>query len=393
MVIDRASLEKYKTAVILKDGSTLHLRPIFPEDEERIIALFSRLSSHSLYLRFHHILRRMSKEEARRFCDIDYERDFALAATLGEDAEERIIAVGNFHRMPSGDHAEAAFVVEDVYQGKGIGSHLLEQLANIAREKGISTFEASILAENSNMLQLLQRSGFYLAEELESGVYQMHMDLAPTVAAERLSAEREKVASIASLQAFLKPRSIAVIGASQRHGSIGNRVFYNILHQELNGIVYPVNPNSKVVCSVSTYPSVLDIPGEVDLAIVIVPAVMVNDVVQECGRKGVRGLVIISAGFGESGPAGMERQQRLLDIARSYGMRLVGPNCMGVINTDPEVNMNATFSPVFPPVGNIAMASQSGALGLAILEYARSLNIGMSTFVSVGKRSHAVLGG
>ena len=387
METEPAIVERYKTAVILRDGSTLHLRPIVPGDEERVRALFARLSRHSLYLRFHHVLSQMSQEEAKRFCSVNYENDFALVATLGEDSEERIIAVGHFYRMPMRDRAEAAFVVEDEYQGKGIGSHLLEQLATIAREKGIRTFEAAVLAENKNMMQVLEHSGFYLAEEMESGVYQMEMDLVSTPTVEHMSAEREKVASIASLQAFLKPHSIAVIGASQRIGSIGNKVFHNILHQGLNGVVYPVNPNTKAVCSVSAYPSVLDIPGEVDLAIVIVPAAGVHKVVQECGRKGVRGIVVISAGFGEIGPEGIERQQKLLDMARSYGMRLVGPNCMGVINTDPEVNMNATFSSVFPPVGNVAMASQSGALGLAILEYTQSLNIGLSTFVSVGNRA------
>ena len=198
---------------------------------------------------------------------------------------------------------------------------------------------------------------------------------------------REKAAAIASLSALLKPRSIAVIGASRRQGSIGNKLFHNILHQEFNGVVYPVNPNAEVVASVKAYPSVLDIPGEVDLAVVIVPTGIVHQVVEQCGQKGVRGIVVISSGFGESGAEGIDRQKRLLEIVRSYGMRLVGPNCMGIINTDPQVNMNATFSSVFPPVGNVALGTQSGALGLAILEYARSLNIGLSTFVSIGNRA------
>ena len=198
---------------------------------------------------------------------------------------------------------------------------------------------------------------------------------------------REKVTTIASLRALLKPHSIAVIGASRRQGTIGNKLFHNILHQEFNGVVYPVNPNAEVVASVKAYPSVLDIPGEVDLAVVIVPTEVVQQVVEQCGRKGVQGIVVISAGFGESGAEGIDRQERLLEIARSYGMRLVGPNCMGIINTDPQVNMNATFSSTFPPAGNIALGTQSGALGLAILEYARSLNIGLSTFVSIGNRA------
>ena len=198
---------------------------------------------------------------------------------------------------------------------------------------------------------------------------------------------QEKVATIDSLEPLLKPRSIAVIGASQKHGTIGNKLFHNILHQEFNGVVYPVNPNTRVVASVKAYPSVLDIPGNVDLAVVIVPAEIVHHVVEQCGQKGVRGIVIISSGFAESGAEGIGRQEKLLEIAHSYGMRLVGPNCMGIINTDPQLNMNATFSSVFPPVGNIALGTQSGALGLAILEYTQNLNIGLSTFVSIGNRA------
>jgi succinyl-CoA synthetase alpha subunit/RimJ/RimL family protein N-acetyltransferase len=381
------SLEKYETTVILRDGSTLHLRSIQREDEERLLALFSRLSRHTVYLRFHHVLSQMSKEEVRRFCTVDYNDAFALVATLGEDIEEKIIAVGRYYRLPRGDTAEIALVVEDAYQGKGIGTHLLEQLAMIAKEKGIRLFEAEVLAENEEMMRVLKDSGFQVAQELEHGVYQVVLPIAPTPVVEERSAEREKVATIASLRSFLKPRSIAVIGASQRQGSIGNKLFRNLLQQGFDGVLYPVNPKAEVVASVRAYPSVLDIPGEVDLAVVIVPAEIVQQVMQQCGRKGVRGVVVISAGFAESGAEGRERQDRLLETARSYGMRLVGPNCMGIINTDPQINMNATFSSVFPPAGNIALGTQSGALGLAILEYARSLNIGLSTFVSIGNRA------
>lgn len=199
--------------------------------------------------------------------------------------------------------------------------------------------------------------------------------------------EQEKIATLASLQALLKPHSVAVIGASRRCATIGNRLFYNLLHQEFKGVVYPVNPNAEAVASVKTVPSVLDIAGEVNLAIVITPADTVNHVIEQCGRKGVRGIVVISAGFGESGAEGENRQGAILETCRRYGMRLVGPNCMGIINADPGVNMNATFSPVFPRFGNVALGTQSGALGLAILEYARDLNIGFSTFVSIGNRA------
>jgi acetyltransferase len=185
---------------------------------------------------------------------------------------------------------------------------------------------------------------------------------------EERSETEDKNAVIASLQALLKPRSIAVIGASRRQTTIGNKLFHNILHQEFTGVVYPVNPNTEAVAAVKTYSSVLDIPGDVDMAVVITPAETVPAVMEQCGRKGVRGVVIISAGFAESGAEGLEKQGSILRIARRYGMRLVGPNCMGIINTATDVNMNATFSSIFPPVGNIALATQSGALGLAILE-------------------------
>ncbi len=381
------ALEKYRTAVLLRDGSTLHLRPIMPEDQDKLLALFYRLSRHTVYLRFHHVLTRMSKEQAGRFSTVDYDNTFALVATVGEGEEEKIIAVGRYYRLPRRDTAELAIVVEDTYQGKGIGTHMLEQLSGIARDNGIRAFEAEVLAENEQMLKVLHDSGFQVIQELEHDVYRVVLPIAETPAVEEKSAEREKIAAIASLRAFLRPRSVAVVGASRKEGTIGNKLFRNILHQGFSGVVYPVNPNAEVVASVRAYPSVLDVPGEVDLAVVIVPAAMVERVIQECGRKGVHGIVVVSAGFAESGDEGTRRQEKLVETARSYGMRLIGPNCMGIINTDPQISMNATFSSVCPPAGNIAFCTQSGALGLAILEYAQSANIGLSTFVSIGNRA------
>lgn len=380
-------LDQCKLGVVLKDGSVVQLRPIQPSDEEKLLALFYRLSRHTVYLRFHHVLKHMSKEEVRRFCAVDYSDSFALVATTVRAGEERIIAVGRYHRLPGRDAAEVAFVVEDEYQGKGIGTHLLEQLAAMARRNEIRTFEGEVLAENREMMRVLEDSGFRITRETEEGVYRVVLDLLPTPVSEERSVEREKVAAIASLKAFFKPRSIAVIGASHREGTIGNKLFRNLIYQGFNGILYPVNPNVEGVASVKAYPSVLDIPGEVDLAIIVTPAEVVEKVVEECGRKGVRGIVVISAGFAENGPEGRERQRKLLEVAYSYGMRLVGPNCMGVVNTDPEVNMNATFSSVFPRRGRIAFCTQSGALGLAILEYVQNLNIGLSTFISIGNRA------
>jgi len=381
------TLERYKTAVILKDGSTLHLRPIQGEDEDRMLALFHRFSPRTIYLRFHGYIAEMPRERVKQFCTVDYNDTFALVATLGEGIEEKIIAVGRYYRLPKRDTAEVAFVVEDAYQGKGIGTHLLEQLSSIAVEKGICRFEAEVLAENREMLMMFKNMGFQMDRELEYDVYRVVMDIYLTPTVEEKSSEREKTAAIASLRAFLNPRSIAVIGASRTPGTLGNTLFRNILQGGFKGVLYPVNPSADVVASVKAYPSILDVPGEVDLAIIIVPAKSVHHVVQQCGRKGIWGVVVISSGFGETGAKGMDRQKKLVDTAQDYGMRLVGPNCMGIMNTNPEINMNATFSSVSPPPGNIALCSQSGGFGLAILEYAHLFNIGLSVFISIGNRA------
>lgn len=186
------------------------------------------------------------------------------------------------------------------------------------------------------------------------------------------------------LDALLKPRSVAVIGASRKRGTIGAEVFHNLLRTGFPGPVYPVNPTAPVVQSVRAWPSVEDIPDPVELAILVVPAAQVLEAIEACGRKGVRGVVVITAGFGETGPAGQALQQRLLERLRHYGMRMVGPNCLGLLNADPEVALDATFAPTFPPFGSVAFSSQSGALGLAILDHAKQLGVGISQFVSVG---------
>ena len=189
------------------------------------------------------------------------------------------------------------------------------------------------------------------------------------------------------LDALLRPRSIAVIGVSRRRDSIGGAILRNLIDQGFQGPVYPINPNAPFVQSIPAYPSVASVPGEVDLAIIVIPADQVMEAARSCGEKGVRALIVISAGFKETGEEGQKREHALVEVARRYGMRLVGPNCLGIVNTDPNVSMNATFAPVSPPAGRVAFSSQSGALGLAILDYARRLNLGISQFVSVGNKA------
>jgi acetyl coenzyme A synthetase (ADP forming)-like protein len=379
---------EYETDVLLKDGSTVHLRPVRREDREKLRELFGRLSARSLYLRYHRAVSQVSEEEISRFTDVDYADRFAVAATLGEPPDDRIIAVGLYSRLSERpDHADLAFTVEDSHQGRGIATQLLDYLASVAREHGITAFEADVLGENRSMLDVFRATGYPLKSRVQYGTYHVAFPIEETAEAEERAAEREAAAAAASLRVFFEPRSVAVIGASRQRGSIGHELFLNVLRGGFTGVVYPVNRAAEAVAGVKCYGSILDIPDQIDLAIIAVPAESVLQIADECARKAVRAMVVISAGFRETGPEGAERERALLAKARSYGIRLVGPNCMGVLNARPEVSLNGTFGPTFPPPGNVALESQSGALGLALLDYARDLNIGLSTFVSVGNKA------
>jgi acetyl coenzyme A synthetase (ADP forming)-like protein len=196
----------------------------------------------------------------------------------------------------------------------------------------------------------------------------------------------EKLSDLESLRPLLSPKTVAIIGASRHPSTIGYRLLQCMVEAGFTGTVYPVNPNADSIMSIKAYPSVMDIPGEVEMAVIAVPAKLVSKVAEECGKKGVRALIVISDGFKEIGPEGAAREEELADIIHRYGMRVVGPNCMGIINTADSIKMNATFSPVYPPAGNVAFMSQSGAMGLIILEQANNLNMGVSTFISAGNR-------
>jgi len=377
---------QYETEILLKDGSRILLRPIKGDDVERWLDFISRLSDRTKYLRFHSVPK-LGREDAVRFCSVDYDNAFAFVAEVLRDRHRDIIAIGRYYRIPYKSSAEVAFVIEDAYQGKGIGTKLMEWLANVARDNGITTFEASVLAENREMMNVFKDYGFHVTSEFEEKEYRVTFPIARTKRVTQREEERERIATVTSLISLLYPRSVAIIGASRDPGTIGQLLFRCIMQNRFSGVVYPINPNAEAIMSVKAYPSVLDVPGDVDLALIAVPAPLVAKVTDECGRKGVRGIVVISDGFKERGGEGVQREQELRDIALGHGMRIVGPNCMGVINTDLAINLNASFSLVYPPPGNVAFLSQSGALGLSILEYANNLNMGISTFVSVGNRA------
>jgi acetyl coenzyme A synthetase (ADP forming)-like protein len=319
---------------------------------------------------------------ARRWAGVaDCEDCCVLAVQAGE-----VVGQASYDKATA-DRARVGFTVTDSFQGRGLGTLLLKRLAEAAAADGVAVFEADVLADNHKMLELFRESGFGITMKSEPG--KIHVEFATSITPEaqaRFEA-REQIAAMNAVRGMLAPRSIAVIGAGRKRRTIGGEVFHNLMDGGFNGPVYPVNPGAEVVQSVRAYKSILDIDGPVDLAVIVVPAKLTMQAARECAQKGVHGMVVITAGFGETGPAGKEMQKELLGIAREAGMRVIGPNCMGVINTHDDVRMNATFSPNAPIQGNVGFLSQSGALGLAVIEYANTLNLGLSTFISVGNKA------
>jgi acetyl coenzyme A synthetase (ADP forming)-like protein len=376
---------------VLRDGGSIHVRAIRPDDKQRLLDHFSRLSARSVYFRFFRVKKRLTEDELHQFTELDFRRNVALVATLRRDGDEQIIGVGRYARLdvPPGQpsRAEVAFAVADEHHGRGIGTVLLEHLAEIARPQGIEEFEADVLGENNSMLSVFGQSGYRVQRTIDAGVFHVTFPTAETDASLGAQHRRERAAAAASVAVFLQPRSVAVVGASARAGSIGAALIRNVHRCGFRGPVYPVHPSASEIEGLRAFPSLTAIGQPVDLAVIAVPAAQVEDVVAECAGVGVRGVVVISAGFAEISAAGRAAQQRLTALVRSSGMRMVGPNCMGVLNTDPAVSLNATFAPHWPAPGNIAMLSQSGALGLALLERFAQRGIGLANFVSVGNKA------
>ncbi|MBI2187333.1 MAG: GNAT family N-acetyltransferase [Acidobacteria bacterium] len=374
---------QYESDIVARDGSTLRLRPVRPDDGDALRALYSRLSSESLYFRFHG-MRATIETEVSRLLGADYESEFALVAEAGG----RLSGVATYLRDPrSVDRAEVAFTIADALQGRGVGTRMLEILAAVARDHGIRWFDAYVLHENDRMMRVFLDSGFEVERRLDSGVFHVSVPLALTATYEARAAERSRWAATASMKSFFEPRTVVVIGASRTRGKIGSEILHNLVDGGFTGRLLAVHPSAASIDGVPAVAHVTAVPDPVDLAVICVPCAQVSRVVDDCIAKGVRALVIISAGFAETGAAGRALEMEILQKVRTAGMRMIGPNCMGIINTDPGVRLNATFSPVTPVEGRIAFSTQSGALGLAILDYVRQLNLGISTFVSVGNKA------
>jgi acyl-CoA synthetase (NDP forming)/ribosomal protein S18 acetylase RimI-like enzyme len=372
----------WEADVLLRDGRTAHIRPITPADAELLVEFYARVSDRSKYYRFFSPMPNLSERDVKRFTVVDHDHRVALVMVL----QGQMIAVGRYDVIGDGE-AEVAFLVEDQHHGRGIAQLLLEHLAQAARERGIERFVAEVLPDNQAMIHTFRDAGYRVASGYEDGVLSLEFSIDPTDTSIGVMRGREHRAEAASIERFFNPRSIAVIGASRRQDTIGQVLVRNLVSNDFTGRIYAVNPSAPAVSGLPSYASVVDIPDDVDVAIVAVPAEAVNDVVLDCAAKGVHGMIVISSGFAETGEEGRKRQRHLVGLSRSYGLRLIGPNCLGVINTDPAVSVNASLSSVMPPRGRAGFFCQSGALGSAILEKVQNRGLGLTTFVSAGNRA------
>jgi len=371
----------WEADVVLRDGSVAHVRPIVPNDADRVRRFHAGQSAESIYLRFFAPLKTLSDKDVARFTQVDYDWRVALVATVRED----IIGIARFDRLDE-TTAEVAFHISDAHQGKGVGSVLLEHLAAIGQERGVTKFVADVLPQNRKMLQVFTEAGYDVNYHFDDGVIAVAFTIEPTEQSQSVRISREHRAEALSVRSALFPESIAVIGASRRVDSIGHQLLTNIRAGGFTGRVHAVNIEARHVQGLQAHSRVSEIPDHIDLAVVAVPAESVQLVIQDCATAGVKTLLVVSAGFAESGPAGEKRQQELLRTARGSGMRVIGPNSFGVMNSHPDVRLNATLAPELPPAGTLGLVAQSGALGVAVLALAARRNLGISVFASAGNR-------
>ncbi|MEV4032811.1 bifunctional acetate--CoA ligase family protein/GNAT family N-acetyltransferase [Streptomyces umbrinus] len=389
----------WEADVVLRDGGTARIRPITADDADRLVSFYEQVSDESKYYRFFAPYPRLSAKDVHRFTHHDFVDRVGLAATVGGEfiatvRYDRINADGLPASSPA-DEAEVAFLVQDAHQGRGVASALLEHIAAVARERDIRRFAAEVLPANNKMIKVFTDAGYQQKRHFEDGVVRLEFDLEPTDRSLAVQRAREQRAEGRSVARLLAPGSVAVIGAGRTPGGVGRSVLDNLREAGFTGRLYAVNGalQEKELGGVPAYGSVRDIPEPVDLAVVAVRAERVPEVVAECGEHGVQGLVVVSAGYAESGPEGRERQRELVRQARTYGMRIIGPNAFGVINTSPDVRLNASLAPEMPRAGRIGLFAQSGAIGIALLSrlHRRGGGVtgvtGVSTFISSGNRA------
>ncbi|MDB1088810.1 GNAT family N-acetyltransferase [Streptomyces sp. ACA25] len=381
--------DHWEADVVLRDGGTAHIRPITPSDADRLVSFYEQVSDESKYYRFFAPYPRLSARDVHRFTHHDYVERVGLAATVGDEfiatvRYDRIDEQGRPAPAPA-DRAEVAFLVQDAHQGRGLASALLEHIAACARERGIRRFVAEVLPANSKMIKVFTDAGYSQHRSFADGSVHLTLDLEPTAASLAVMRAREQRAEARSVQRLLTPRAVAVVGAGRRPGGVGRRVLDALLAAGFPGPVHAVNEaledGRSEIGGAAAHRSVRDIPGPVDLAVLAIPADRVPEAVAECGEHGVQGLVVPAAGYPR------EDQRELVHQARLYGMRMIGPNAFGVINTSPGVRLNASLAPYLPAPGRTGLFTQSAAIGIAALEELEQCGAGLSTFVSAGNRA------
>jgi len=364
---------------LLTDGSTVEIRSARAQDAEAVRAMHAAMSPDNIYLRFFSLSPNAAEQEAKRVCRKPDSDHAALLAWQGD----RLVGVGAYEPAGKPGVAEIAFAVPDDMHGRGIASLLLEHLVWRARQRDLRAFTAETLAENSAMLRVFADVGLPVKRRISDGVVELTFPLPDGEDNYRLDnylatvASKESRADVASLRPLLQPRSVAVVGPSRRRRTVGRSVLHNIVTGGFTGPVYAVNPHARTIEGVPCVASVDDLPGQVDLAVIAVPPSALPEVAAQCGRNGVSALVVITSALGAAGA-------ELLAICRQYGMRLVGPNCFGIIM--PWIGLDATFAADHPLPGVAGLVVQSGGVGIALLEQMSRLGIGVSSFASVGDK-------
>lgn len=378
---DTFTADTFTADALTVDGRIVRLRPVGPGDADALRDLHRAISDDSLYLRFFGLSRSAAMDYVDRLVTPQDGR-LTVAAWLAD----RLVAVASCERTDAST-AEVALLVADDCHRLGIGTLMLEHLAARARAHGLRRFTAEILAQNELALRTLRDLGLGMSTTWESGTALVEMDLRPDDDTIRSVDRRGWSAERASVRHLLAPASVAVIGAGLDPTAVGHQVLRNLIDGGFTGSLVAVNPHHDAVLGVPCVPSPAQLPCGIDLAIVAIPAAGVLDVVRGCGARHTRAMVILTAGFGEAGAAGRSRQDEILAAARQDGMRLVGPNCLGLINTDPAVRLNATFTDLPVPAGPLGLVSQSGALGIGVLDAAGRAGPGVAQFVSIGNRA------
>ena len=372
----------WEADVLLRDGHPVHLRPITPADGDALRRFHTSLSDRTVYFRFFSAKPALTDADVEYFTRVDYVSRVALIALDGGT----IVGVGRFDALGDG-RAEVAFVIRDDVQGLGLGSVLLEHLVAAARELGITRFVAEVLPENSRMLATFREAGFEVNQRREEDVLAVAFDIEPTSTSIAVREAREHRAEARSVHRLLHPARVAVVGASRNPGGLGHALLRNLVDSGFTGDLVAVHPEVEQIAGVRCVRSLTDVGETIDLAVVVVPATQVGAVIEDAERASVHGLVVISGGFGDAGPEGLRMQADLVALVHRTGMRLVGPNALGLMNTDPEIRLNASLVPSMPLRGRIGFFSQSGALGGSILGRFQRRGLGLSSFVSAGNRA------